>query len=289
MSSTSYPLTDKQISAYRQDGAICLRQVFDADEVEALRAGVDIAMSQPGPCATDFSDGKSGKFFADVFVWTRVSQLRDLALSERIGEIAGRLMDAREVRFFFDHLLVKEPGSSAPTPWHQDAPYWPIAGEKCLSIWIALDPVSKANGLVEYARGSHSSGKLYASESFRGEGRLKNEAFDGVDDELDDLPDIDANPGDYDIISWDLEPGDVAIHHFRTIHGAPGNLTASTRRRGLATRFIGEDIVYKARPGVPKPMSGSLAELAPDLIDGDRFDGPVFPAVWQAAAASRAA
>ncbi|MEM9685210.1 MAG: phytanoyl-CoA dioxygenase family protein, partial [Pseudomonadota bacterium] len=151
-----------------------------------------------------------------------------------------------------------------------------------------LDPVSKANGLVEYARGTHQSGKLFASESFRGEGRLTNDAFTNAADELDDLPDIEANRADYDIISWDLEPGDVAIHHFRTIHGAPGNLTTATRRRGLATRFIGEDIVYKSRPGVPKPMSDSLTELAPDLADGDRLVDPIFPAVWAATDASTA-
>lgn len=286
MSTDSYPLTDEQIATYLKDGAICLRQVFNPDDVQALRAAVDEAMSRPGPCATDFSDGTGGKFFADVFLWTRIDRIREIALSQRVGEIAGRLMGAHEVRFFFDHLLVKEPGSTAPTPWHQDAPYWPIEGEQCLSLWIALDPVSKANGLVEYAKGTHQSGKLFASESFRGEGRLTSEAYKGAVDELDDLPDIEANRAGYDIISWDLEPGDVAVHHFRTIHGAPGNLTTATRRRGLATRFIGEDIVYKARPGVPKPMSDSLAQLAPDLADGDRFVEPTFPMVWAAAGAS---
>jgi len=285
MPATRYPLTDDQIAAYRADGAVCLRQVFSPDEVADLQAGVETAMHQPGPCATDFSSGDGGDFFADVFVWTRVERIRNAILSARLGEIAGRLMGAQEVRFFFDHLLVKEPGAAAPTPWHQDAPYWPIAGELCLSIWIALDTVTRDNGLVEYARGTHASGKLFAPESFRGEGRLTNPDFKDLPDELEDLPDIKADRDRYDVISWDLEPGDVAIHHFRTIHGAPGNLSASTRRRGLATRWIGEDIVYYARPGVPVPMTDSLATLAPGLKNGDRFDGPIFPAVWPQAEA----
>lgn len=273
MSDQPYPLSEDQIAAYRTDGAVCLRQVFTPDEVETLRAGVDEAMQRPGPFSRDFSSGDGDAFFADVFVWTRVDRVKDVTLTPRLGEIAGRLMGAREVRFFFDHLLVKEPGSAEPTPWHQDSPYWPIAGDQCCSIWIAMDRVTRENGLVEYVRGTHATGKEYAPKSFHGDGRLSDRA-------LEEIPDIDADRAAFDLIAWDLEPGDVAIHDFRTIHGAPGNSTSESRRRGLATRWTGEDIVYQNRAGVPEPMSGSLAELAPELRDGAPLGGKVFPVVW---------
>lgn len=279
MLNPAYPLTDDEIEAYRRDGAICLRQVFTADEVETLRAGVDQAMGAPSPFARDFSSGDGGDFFADVFVWTRVDKIRDTTLTPRLGQIAGRLMGARQVRFFFDHLLVKEPGSAKPTPWHQDSPYWPIAGAQCCSIWIALDRVTRDNGLVEYVRGTHATGKEYAPKSFYGDERLS-------DASLAELPDIDADRDAFELLGWDLEPGDVAIHDFRTIHGASGNQTSSTRRRGLATRWTGEDIVYRDRPGVPEPMADSLAALAPDLRDGEPLTQSVFPVVWEAPATS---
>jgi len=277
MPTTSYPLTNDQIAAYRSDGAIRLGRVFNPTEVTRLRQAVDEAMSRPGPFAQDFSAGDGGGFFADLFIWNRVSRLREVIVCERIGEIAGRLMGARQVRLFFDHLLVKEPGSSEPTPWHQDAPYWPIEGRQCCSVWIALDRVTRENGLVEYVRGAHASGALYAPKSFHGDNRL-------VDPDLQDLPDIEACRGDDSIVAWDLEPGDVAIHDFRTIHGAPGNRTAERRRRGLAVRWIGEDIVCRNRPGVPAPLSESLKMLAPGLTDGEPLDQSTFPVVWEAAA-----
>jgi ectoine hydroxylase-related dioxygenase (phytanoyl-CoA dioxygenase family) len=276
MPTTSYALTEDQIAAYRMDGAICLRRVFDPTEVSDLRSAVDDAMSRPGPFAQDFSAGNGGGFFADLFVWNRVRRLREMIVRDCLGEIAGRLMGARQVRLFYDHLLVKEPGSSDPTPWHQDAPYWPIEGRQCCSVWIALDTVTRDNGLVEYVRGTHASGELYAPKSFHGDSRL-------VDPDLKELPDIEACRNDYSIVSWDLEPGDVAIHDFRTIHGAPGNLTAKSRRRGLAVRWIGDDIVYRMRPGVPVPMSESLKTLAPGLTNGEPLDHPTFPVVWEAA------
>jgi hypothetical protein len=63
-------------------------------------------------------------------------------------------------------------------------------------------------------------------------------------------------------------------------YGAPGN-ASSVRRRGLATRWIGDDIVFGLRSGIPDPMLRSLDMLAPELEPGKPFDGPIFPLVWE--------
>ena len=43
-------------------------------------------------------------------------------------------------------------------------------------------------------------------------------------------------------------PGDCLIFHNRTRHGAPGNSLKATRRRALATHWIGDDITYNDKP-----------------------------------------
>ncbi|MEQ8697000.1 MAG: phytanoyl-CoA dioxygenase family protein, partial [Bauldia litoralis] len=177
MTDPSYALTGAQVATFQADGAACLRAVFDAGEIAEIQAAVDEAMAHPGPHALDFSGNDEGRFFGDVFVWTRIPALREKVVNSHLGEIAAKLMDAREVRFFFDHLLVKEPGSSAPTPWHQDAPYFPIEGSQCCSIWIALDPVTIENGAVEYVKGSHVPEQCYAPKSFHGDDRIGNAAL----------------------------------------------------------------------------------------------------------------
>jgi len=68
--------------------------------------------------------------------------------------LAGRVMDATRVNFFYDQLLVKEPGTSARTPWHQDQPYWAVSGRQVSSVWLTLDPVPEEVS-VEYVCGSH--------------------------------------------------------------------------------------------------------------------------------------
>jgi ectoine hydroxylase-related dioxygenase (phytanoyl-CoA dioxygenase family) len=274
--SGDYPLTEAEIDAYRRDGIVVLRQVLAPDAVARLQDLVDWSMAHPGPNALNFAaESAAGKFFGDVFVWTRNSGYRDVTVTPYLAAIAGRLMGAARVRFFFDHLLVKEPGSNAPTPWHQDAPYFPIRGRQCASIWIALDPVTRANGAVEYVRGSHRWGAYYAPQAFAGDDRYKNEA-------LAKAPDIEANRADYDIASWEMAPGDVTVHDVLTLHGAPGNTTSASRRRGLSLRFIGDDIVYDTRPGIPPSMMASLATLAPGLALGQRYTGETFPELWRA-------
>ena len=44
-----------------------------------------------------------------------------------------------------------------------------------------------------------------------------------VNPELEDMPDIDANRDKYELLSWDLEPGDVLMFHPLIVHGSPGN------------------------------------------------------------------
>ena len=66
---------------------------------------------------------------------------------------------------------------------------------------------------------------------------------------LDEVPDIDSNIENYEIISWDLIPGDVVIHHPLILHGSSGNKSSNIRRRGLALRYIGDDVAWDDRPG----------------------------------------
>jgi len=72
----------------------------------------------------------------------RVSQVRGCPDA---GLLINQLLQALVVRFFYDQLFVKEPGSPVPTPWHHDLTFWPIRGQQIASIWMPLDPVTRAS------------------------------------------------------------------------------------------------------------------------------------------------
>ena len=94
-----------------------------------------------------------------------------------------------------------------------------------------------------------------------------------LDSDLEDPPDIDAHRGDYDLVNWDMEPGDVLIFHPLVVHGSSGNSSMTRRRRALATRWLGDDVVYAPRKAtMPLPPEHGLHP-------GDHVGGPLFPQV----------
>ncbi len=150
------PISDPDVAAYDRDGVVCLRGQFESHWIERLRAAVARDLAAPGPNATNFAEGSTaGKFFGDMFMWRSDPDFRAAALESPAPAIAARLMDSSGADFFYDQLFVKEPGTAHPTPWHQDQPYWPVKGWQITSVWIALDPIDRSNGAVEFIAGSH--------------------------------------------------------------------------------------------------------------------------------------
>ena len=260
-------ITGDDVKTYTENGAICLRKMFSARSIELMCASVDKRIKNPGPMRHEFSrSGKVGRFFDDNFLWTSDDNFKNFVFNSPAALIAAKLMGSSKVNIFFDQLLVKEPGASDPTPWHQDKPFWPVDGWQLCSIWLALDPVTKESGAVEYVKGSHKWGQQYLAETFKGKGCYKSD--------LPKIPDIEAMRGDLEIMQWELAPGDCVVHHALTIHGAPGNLTQAMRRRGLITRWAGDDARYSPLPDI-QPL---LYE--PGIPNGAPLDCELFPQIW---------
>jgi len=157
-------------------------------------------------------------------------------------------MKSSKACMFYDQLLVKEPGTSSPTPWHNDTSYWHLKGRQICSTWIALDDVSSDAG-VRYVRGSHRWNLLHAITNFSGADHSDKNTYDGQEN-LPPVPDIHAGVarGEYELLSWDMRPGDLLVFFSATMHGAAGN-SAASRRRGYACRWLGDDVTYDPRPG----------------------------------------
>ncbi len=261
-------ITEEQCEAYRRDGVVCLPGAF-IDWLEPLRAGVDRNMAEPGPLASEhrLDDGR-GRFFEDYCNWQRIPEYRSFIRQSPAAAMAAALMDSQQVQIYHEHLLVKEPGTSKATPWHHDIPYYNVTGTQVVSFWIALDSVPQAV-CPSFVVGSHRWGELFYPRFFD----------DGVDYPYQGhgyktVPDIDASPEAYDIRSWGLEAGDAIAFHFVTLHAAPGN-EGSARRRGLAVRFLGDDVRFTQRPGRTSPPYPDIG-----LGEGDPLREDWFPIVW---------
>jgi ectoine hydroxylase-related dioxygenase (phytanoyl-CoA dioxygenase family) len=255
------------IEQYARDGAVVLRGAVDRPWLELLAEGVEYNRLHPSPWAHWYtSTDEAVGFWSDYVTWPDVEPYRRVAFESGLAEMAGDLMQSSTVRFFHEHVLVKEPGNSMPTPWHQDQPYYLVEGQKSVSFWVPLDPVPSEIAL-EYVAGSHRWGKDFRPERFDGTSLYAN-------DESERVPDMAARKSEFEIRSWAMQPGDAIAFDFRTLHGAPAN-TTSNRRRAISFRWVGDGATFVKRSGKTSPPFPDL-----EFENGAPFDGPEFPVVW---------
>lgn len=249
---------------FRRDGVVAARGVLDQTQLRQLADAVDENLAAPGPWASDYTpkDG-TGRFFGDYVNWERITGYRDAALHGPLPELA-RVLIGETPRFFHEHTLVKERDTHEVTPWHHDEPYYCVDGATNVSLWVPLDPVPRAAG-VEFIVGSHRWGRRFVPRKF-----VDQSAYVDHPGDFEFVPDIDAARGDHEIVSFDMEPGDVLAFHFRTLHAAPGTAgLTSTRRRAVSFRYLGSDARFATRPWLHSPPYDPIAPGKP--LDDERF------------------
>lgn len=255
------------VAEFRANGAVVVRGLFTPDEVATVERGIERNLADPSPLFLVASrDDDPGRFVEDFCSWQRIDEFRDIAFRSRAADAAGALMQSSTVRLFHDHVLVKEPGTQQPTPWHQDQPYYNVDGVQNCSMWMPVDPVAEESTL-EFLAGSHLGGWLLP-RSF-----MDEQAKWFPEGTLHELPEIEGHREDFEIVRWALEPGDVVFFHMLTVHHAYG-VPGGSRRRAFSLRFLGDDAVHAPRRWRTSPPFEGLED---ELPAGAPMDHPLFP------------
>jgi ectoine hydroxylase-related dioxygenase (phytanoyl-CoA dioxygenase family) len=99
---------------------------------------------------------------------------------------------------------------------------------------------------------------------------------------LPPFPDAASFLPDADILTCEMEPGDVIAHHPLVFHWSPGNLDLYRRRRALALRYVGDDAVFDegAANFLAHPKLAALLREPLVFNTGDKPKGANFPLVW---------
>jgi ectoine hydroxylase-related dioxygenase (phytanoyl-CoA dioxygenase family) len=252
-----------------RDGAVCVRGAFTPQQIAVAEEAIEANLASLSSFAKRASGSDDGAFIEDFCNWQRIEPMEKFIRTSGAADIAAQLIGADTVRLYHDHMLVKEPGTRQRTPWHQDLPYYNVAGRQNISMWCPVDPVSLASTL-QFVAGSHL-GPWYMPRTF-----LDGQAKWFPDGSLEELPDIDGDPQRFRVIGWELQPGDAIFFHMLTLHSAAG-VDGTRRRRVLSVRFLGDDMVHAVRPWLTSPPFPGLDERLPD---GAPLDDPLFPVLW---------
>lgn len=257
-------VTQDDIDTYHRDGVVCLRKVFDPEWCELL-----------DPIARRVIIGKEdvgllphipGRYMARC-----LPEYRKLVFESPLAEVAGQVMQSREIRFFFDEFFAKPAHSDFQTIWHTDRMGWPITGVMVPSLWMPLTPIVKANSL-ECIAGSHTQDVRYWLFSPNARQMIKPDDRPGH-------PDCEKLRGDPNVkfLSWDMDPGDLLIVHPWTLHYSGGNPTDDWRI-SVSVRVFGDDIRWKPRPDCVNTAGVSFDEM----IEDEKPMGSHFPLLWSA-------
>ncbi len=279
--------TQDEVDTFWADGVVCLRGALDPDAVLAMAPAVerllqesvgetmhDMSALGAGLAATGgtvLTGGVAGKgrFVSGTDHWRVDADCRAFALDPGLGALAGALLRSQQVYLWEDSILVKEPDTVEQTAWHQDMGYFHARGEQVCTTWIPLDRADAETGAMSFVRGSHRDGALYRPNWF-----VSQQSMEGTEGlEVPDIPAL-AAAQRVEVLQYALGPGDLTVHHARTLHAAGGNLSQHQRRRAISIRYCGEDVRYHFRPGAPrKPHHEHVRE-------DDPLGGPDCPRVW---------
>lgn len=116
-------VTEEMVEQFRRDGAIIVRGLFTPEEVKLIEIGIEKILADPSPMflvASRPNDPAGSKAFVEDFCnIARIPEYKKIVFESRAADVAKKLTGAKTLRFNHDHTLVKEPGTTASTPWHQ--------------------------------------------------------------------------------------------------------------------------------------------------------------------------
>ena len=163
---TGARLSESQISQYREDGFLVLREVFSPREIEQLAAEAAALFER-----TELMDKnnircrwkdhfETGECRFDCFdpvinigpVCARIA--RDPRLFDAVSALYGE-----SACLFKDKLIFKPPGATGYA-LHQDYISWKSFPKTFLTLIVAIDPAGADHGVTEVFRGYHTQGNI---------------------------------------------------------------------------------------------------------------------------------
>jgi non-heme Fe2+,alpha-ketoglutarate-dependent halogenase len=203
-------LSRQQIELYHEQGFVAPIDVMDEEEADAYLQRLQVAEAEhPDQLNAENRNNAHLAFSSlDELVHHPVILA---AVEDLIGASFG---------MWGSVLFIKEPQSKHFVSWHQDATYMGLEPQNFVTPWLALTPSNPETGCMSMIPASHRDAIQPHAETFHADNILTR------GQQIQDADEADA----IDLI---LKPGQMSLHHARTIHGSRPNRSAQ-RRVGFA-------------------------------------------------------
>lgn len=224
-------LDEQQWHDFARDGFLHLGQVLTSAEVAALceradqlalgqvrNAGIEMQLDTGG--AYEELPGAVRSFAEGTLLYRKIQGLEKdplflpLVRHPLFAEVCAHQYGAHAPVSIFRAMVMNKPaGQGTHLPWHQDGgDVWKLDRDPLVTIWIALDKATQANGCMDVVPGTHRLGLLTTYGSTV-----------GADDVARHCPDDRMRP-------LEVESGHAVLLHNWLIHRSGVNPSPVPRR-----------------------------------------------------------
>jgi hypothetical protein len=209
-------LTPEDVSHYEVDGYCVARSLFAADEIDLLRraAKEDHELDRH---SVGRADGEGGT--VRLALWNHPGDgiYGMFARCERVVRSTEMLLGG-EVYHYHSKMILKDAKVGGAWAWHQDYGYWYHNGvlfPLLTSVFIAVDPATRANGCLQVLRGSHRAGRIHHTTTGDQAG-ADRERVAHLAERLE-------------LVHVEMDPGDALFFHCNLLHRSDQNRSDDPR------------------------------------------------------------
>ncbi len=230
-------LSDNDVRAFHERGFVSPVRVISEAEADDCRRKLEAYEAETGKSAVETLHLKGHLYFN--WMWELARHPRVIGA---VQDIAGPDLFIMASRFW-----IKDPQGRKFVSWHQDHAYFGLKPPTLITVWIALNAVTRHNGCMRVIPGSQRSGTQKHVETFDQNNLLsRGQAIAEVDESTA-----------VDIV---LQPGEMSIHHGHVFHSSEPN-TSNDRRIGYALMFL------------PTHVESTIGRRGATLVSGeDRYN-----------------
>jgi ectoine hydroxylase-related dioxygenase (phytanoyl-CoA dioxygenase family) len=263
LNSTPYKVSKEHIDFYQKHGCIKLKQVLSADEINEFGPEITRKVFELNTLHLPMEQRSTYQkaFLQITNLWTKSEKVKEFVFNKRIAGIAAQLMRCDSVRLYHDQALYKEP-SGGFTPWHADQFYWPLATDKCTTVWIPLQETPVDMGALEFSMGSQNF-------EYGRDLPISDESEQHIQDALEKQG--------FELLRGGFDLGEVSFHAGWTFHRAGPNTTSSPRAV-MTMIYMDADMTLKSPDNDAQKLDWEV--WCPGAEVGEVINTPLNPLLW---------
>jgi len=225
-----YNLSQDDIDYFRENGFIKLKNVYSPELLKFYGREITKKVLELNTqhLPMEERDTYHKAFLQIANLWKKSDLVKEFVMGKRLAQIATDLLGTTGVRLYHDQALYKEKDGGF-TPWHADQYYWPLASEKCCTVWIPLQKTPSEMGPLSFAAKSHqfTSGR---------ELEISDESETKLQEAL--------RKAQFEYVSKPFDLGEVSFHYGWTFHNAGPN-TSDKPREVMTIIYMDEHMRLK--------------------------------------------